>query len=230
MPSIIRTTAVAVGAAAGTATAVTAVNRRMRGTVGDPDRLPPLLPAEDLDVQRYLGEWFQIAAVPAWYELQCARDARAEYTLRPDGTIGVTNSCVTWWGSESRITGAALPLNAGNTRLNVSFRRTGGEGGYRHTDTPNYVIIGIGPAYDWAAVTDSSRRSGFVLSRTPRLTGEQSDAARKALAGSGLDAGQLRTTRQTGGARHRAPFSAYSSAESGVSSRARSNRRSASAR
>ncbi len=207
MPRIIRTTAVAVGAAAGTATAVTAVNRRMRGTVGDPDRLPPLLPAEDLDVQRYLGEWFQIAAVPAWYELQCARDARAEYTLRSDGTIGVTNSCVTWWGSESRITGAALPLNAGNTRL-----------------------IGIGPAYDWAAVTDSSRRSGFVLSRTPRLTGEQSDAARRALAGSGLDAGQLRTTRQTGGARHRAPFSAYSSAESGVSSKARSNCRSASAR
>ncbi|MFC1413507.1 lipocalin family protein [Streptacidiphilus sp. N1-12] len=209
--AILRTTAVVTAAAVGTAAAARAVGRRMRATAGDPDQAPPLQPVKEVDVQRYLGSWFQIAAVPAWYELQCAKDAQAEYTLRSDGTVGVRNSCITWWGSDSRITGAARPLDEGNNRLNVSFRRADAGEGYRHGGTANYVVIGVGPDYDWAVVTDDSRRSGFVLSRTPVLTDDQYDGAREALERSGLDAGQLRTTRQTGGAQQRVRFSAYPS-------------------
>ncbi|MHA6763992.1 lipocalin family protein [Streptacidiphilus sp. PAMC 29251] len=211
MARILRTAAVATGAAVGTAAAVRAVNRRMRATVGDLDQAPPLQPVKGIDVQRYLGSWFQIAAVPAWYELQCAKDAQAQYTLRSDGTVGVQNSCTTWWGSQSRINGAAQPLDEENSQLNVSFRRADRQGGYKHESTANYVVIGLGPEYDWAVVTDQSRRSGFVLSRTPLLTDDQYDGAKEALERSGLDAGQLRTTRQTGGSQQRVPFSAYPS-------------------
>ncbi|MCD0480843.1 lipocalin family protein [Streptacidiphilus sp. ASG 303] len=151
-------------------------------------------PVASLDVQRYLGHWYQVAAVPALYEVQCLRNSAADYGATDRGTVAVRNSCTSLFGLTSTVKGDAKPLDATGARLNVSFVRLGGT--WTHTSTANYIVVGLDRDYRWAVVTDSARRSGFVLSRTPSLTAGQTGAARDALRAAGVDPCSLRTTAQ----------------------------------
>ncbi|MGW1514837.1 lipocalin family protein [Streptomyces sp. NPDC002394] len=150
-----------------------------------------------VDLARYTGAWWQLAAVPQLFELQCAKNVKAVYGTTGRGRVAVTNSCTTWLGTPSLITGEALPLDATNARLNVSFLP--GKAGYRHGTEANYVVAGLGPAYEWAVVTDEDRTSGFVLARTPRLDPARTADVLRAIRGAGLDPHGFRTTRQDGG-------------------------------
>ena len=40
-----------------------------------------LQPVKNLDVERYLGTWWQQATIPAFYGIRCAKDTNATYTL-----------------------------------------------------------------------------------------------------------------------------------------------------
>lgn len=147
-----------------------------------------------VDLERYLGSWYQVAAVPQLFELQCARNVKATYTRTAAGTVGVRNTCTTWLNTISGVTGDARPLDAGNARLNVSFLGLGGT--YLHTSRANYIVTGLDSGYRWAVVTDNDRRSGFVLSRTPSLTSGQRSAVLTAIKGAGLDPCRFHVTRQ----------------------------------
>ncbi|MBC9715214.1 lipocalin family protein [Streptomyces sp. TRM66268-LWL] len=182
---------------AGTATAAWARAERTATT-----RPPQSVP--QLDVSRYAGTWYQIAAVPQLFEVQCKKNVKAVYSVDRPGAPGVRNSCDTWLGTSSSITGEAVPLDASNARLNVSFVNLAG--GYRHTDRANYIVVGLDTRYRWAVVTDTDRRSGFVLSRTPALSGTDTTKARQAVEAAGLDPCTFRTTRQDGATQHPAPF------------------------
>ncbi|MFJ6516638.1 lipocalin family protein [Streptomyces filamentosus] len=157
----------------------------------------PVRAAGTVDLARYTGTWWQLAAVPQLFEIQCAKNVKAVYGTTGRGTVAVANSCTTWLGTRSGITGEALPLDATNARLNVSFLP--GKDGYRHGTEANYVVAALGPAYEWAVVTDEDRTSGFVLSRTPRLDPARTADVLRAVRGAGLDPRDFRTTRQDGG-------------------------------
>src|SRR5690606_25907726 len=53
---------------------------------------PPLAVVPDVDLNRYTGTWYEIAKYPASFEKNC-HGAWAEYSLRRDGKIDVTNRC-----------------------------------------------------------------------------------------------------------------------------------------
>ncbi|MER7764119.1 lipocalin family protein [Streptomyces sp. NPDC097619] len=162
-------------------------------------------PPAKVDPVRYAGDWYQIAAIPQLFELQCKKNVRARYTPRTDGTLGVRNTCATWWGSASTVNGAARPLDSTNTRFNVSFVPRSG-GGYVPGEEANYVIVGIAADYRWAAVTNEDRTAGFLLSRTPSLRGDDTADAVSAFDEAGVRACDLRLTRQDGGAQGSAPL------------------------
>ncbi|WP_051804909.1 lipocalin family protein [Streptomyces griseus] len=157
----------------------------------------PARAAGTVDLARYAGTWWQLAAVPKLFELQCAKNVKAVYGTTARGTVSVANSCTTWLGTRSRISGEALPLDSTHARLNVSFLPQ--EDGYRHGTEANYVVVGLGPAYEWAVVTDEDRSSGFVLSRTPRLDPARTADVLRAVREAGLDPRDFRATRQDGG-------------------------------
>ncbi|MCI4042805.1 lipocalin family protein [Streptomyces sp. TRM75563] len=151
-----------------------------------------------VDLGRYAGTWYQIAAVPQLFQIQCKKNVRAQYTPQSDGSVDVRNTCTTWWGSASVVNGAARPLDESNTRLNVSFTPRPG-GGFVHGSDANYVVVGLAPDYSWAAVINEERSAGFLLSRTPALGSEASAAAIEAFTDAGVDPCDLRLTRQDGG-------------------------------
>lgn len=133
------------------------------------DAQTPLAPIAKLDTKRYLGDWYQIAAVPQFFNLVCARDTRANYTLKSDGDVRVRNRCTTWTNQPNTIVGSARIVDKkSGAQLKVVFPSTPFQGS--PDGPPNYVVTYLASDYSLAIVGDPDRRSGFVLSRTPSVT------------------------------------------------------------
>lgn len=123
---------------------------------------PPLEVVEHVDLDRYLGTWYEIASYPAWFQRNCTA-VTADYSLRDDGLIRVVNSCRkgSLDGPLKRSTGRARVVDrATNARLEVSF--FGPFWG-------DYWIIDLDPDYQWAVVGGPKRKYLWILSRTPQM-------------------------------------------------------------
>jgi lipocalin len=133
---------------------------------------PPLTPVTStvgsVDVDRYVGTWYEVGSVKQFFSIGLV-NTRADYSLRPDGTIRVENSgrYFTADGFESRIVGTAVPVDASNARLNVSFT-----GSASATPPGNYWIVDLDPDYQWAIVSDPTGLSGFLLTRSRTISEE----------------------------------------------------------
>ncbi|WP_216901576.1 lipocalin family protein [Nocardia alni] len=165
----------------------------------------PVAPVPRLDLNRYLGAWYQLAAVPQYFNLVCARDTRAVYGLDARGDVSVHNSCTTWTGSANEIRGTATVTDpATNAQLHVSFP---GVPTQDHRDgPPNYIVTALARDYSWALVTDPARVSGFVLSRTPALNSAQWQAIRAAIGAAGESSCSYLTSPTSGGSESVAPL------------------------
>ncbi|MFD6396896.1 lipocalin family protein [Nocardia sp. NPDC060249] len=158
----------------------------------------PPAPVPSLDLDRYLGDWHQLAAIPQVFNLNCARDTSANYSLDARGDIAVHNRCHTWSGGVDEIRGTAIvndPVT--NAQLHVSFPGVIGQDG-REGPT-NYLVTALGPDYSWALVTSPSRLSGFVLSRTPALDESTWQRIDEAIRIAGQDPCVYLTSPTTGG-------------------------------
>jgi lipocalin len=121
-----------------------------------------------VDLSRYLGTWYEVGSVKQFFSVGLV-NTTAQYSLLPDGTVRVENSGNYFApdGFESRIVGSAVPVDATNARLNVSFS------GFNGADPPgNYWIVDLDPDYRWAVVSDPTGTSGFLLSRTKQVSPE----------------------------------------------------------
>ncbi|GAB3592675.1 Outer membrane lipoprotein Blc precursor [Corynebacterium faecale] len=121
---------------------------------------------QKVDLERYQGRWYQVAAIPQPYSLQCSSDTTADYGVIDDNTISVVNSCNTPFGP-SVINGKADVRSDASLKVTfggVPFQTEGGE--------PNYRVTYLEDDYSLAIVGSPNRLSGFVLSRTPDLSAE----------------------------------------------------------
>lgn len=122
---------------------------------------------ERVDLERYLGTWHEVARLPQSFQdsarLVCTATT-AEYAPLGPGRISVVNSCANALdpAAPRRVTrGEAYVVEgSGGARLRVSFFWP------FHGD---YWVLGLDPEYRWAVVGSPSRRSLWVLSRTPAL-------------------------------------------------------------
>src|ERR1700680_5186050 len=53
-----------------------------------------LTPVTGFDLNRYLGTWYEIAAIPGFLQSRCARDTTTEYSVGENGAIAVTTRCL----------------------------------------------------------------------------------------------------------------------------------------
>lgn len=134
-----------------------------------------------IDQLRYLVVWYEQARLPNAFERDCIR-ARAEYGLREDGLISVTNTCETAEGRTRVSRGRARPdEDASSGRLEVSFF------GPIWAD---YWVLDRAEDYSWSIVGEGGGRYLWLLTRDERLTSQQRAAfeARIVALGYPLDA------------------------------------------
>lgn len=149
---------------------------------------PPVQSVAQIDLSRYVGKWYEIAAFPMYFQRNCIADTTAEYTLRPDGELTVDNRCRTATGIDQAIGRAWVAEGAGPGQLKVSFFWP-----FRS----DYWVIGLDADYRWAVVGHPNRKYLWILSRTPQLPAAEMARAQQAATAQGYDLGLLKITRQT---------------------------------
>ena len=141
-----------------------------------------------VDLERFLGSWYEIARIPAWFQNRCVKDTTALYQLRTDGKITVTNRCITRKGDIDQAVGLARVLDpATNARLQVSFVSLLGWRPF----WGDYWIIGLDPEYRWLVVGDPRRQYGWILSRTSIMEPALLEAAFQSLERNGYGRGRF---------------------------------------
>lgn len=121
----------------------------------------PLPTAEHVDIERYVGKWYALSALPQFFTRNCVAQT-AEYAIINPQTISVVNTCI-----QARkitdITGQAVVLNAAtNAELEVTFNnfftrlfRVKGD----------YTIIKLDADYRYVLVGSRDRKSLWILAR-----------------------------------------------------------------
>ena len=113
-----------------------------------------------VDLERYLGRWYQIVYIPNWFQPLGSSDATAEYQWMGDH-VHVRNTSLRdgkWFES----IGKAVPVDSTNNRLTVSF-------GEKSVTEGNYQILVLDPNYNYVLVGTPDRSMLWVLSREPYL-------------------------------------------------------------
>jgi len=127
---------------------------------------PELVIVKQVDLNKYVGLWYEIAKIPNSFQDQCAYGTTAEYKIDEDGDIIVTNSCYDDEGKIDVAEGLAKVVDKKtNAKLEVSFFSILGIRPF----WGDYWIIGLDDNYQWAVVGTPNRKYGWVLSRTPSL-------------------------------------------------------------
>ena len=131
--------------------------------------LPPLTTVEQVDINRYVGLWYEIAKIPNSFQDHCAYGTTAEYKIQDDGSIKVINKCYDENGEPDIADGVANIVDKkSNAKLEVSFVSFLGIRPF----WGDYWIIGLDENYQWVVVGTPSRKYGWILSRTPSLQEE----------------------------------------------------------
>ena len=121
-------------------------------------------PVVALDLNRYLGEWYEIARFDHSFERGIER-AKAVYTLNEDGTIKVVNSGIKD-GKPKKAVGKGKRTNT-PALLRVSFF------GPFYAD---YRVMMIDADYTYALVGSGGADYLWILSRTPTLADDAKSA------------------------------------------------------
>ena len=120
---------------------------------------PPLNTVNKVDLQKYLGTWYEIARYEHSFEKGC-RDVTATYSLKDDGDIKVINRCAKDDGKRTEAVGVAYATDPSGSKLRVSFFRP---------FYGNYWVLILDKDYRYAVIGDPSREYLWILSRTPVL-------------------------------------------------------------
>lgn len=157
--------------------------------------MPPVRPVDAVDLERYLGKWYEIARYPNRFQKSCAGDVTAQYALKKDGKISVVNRCRRADGSLNEAEGEARVLEGSrNARLKVRFAPSWL--GLLPFVWGDYWVIGLHPDYRWAVVGTPDRKYLWVLSRDASMAEEDWNAAVAAARANGFDPSGLQRTEQ----------------------------------
>ncbi|MBB6092398.1 apolipoprotein D and lipocalin family protein [Povalibacter uvarum] len=123
----------------------------------------PLRTVKQVDLARYMGDWYVIANIPYFAERNCF-DSVESYALRPDGRIDNWFSCRR--GSPDapfeRKVSALAKVEDATTNARWSVRFFG-------LISVQYLVIDLDEQYRWAVIGHPSRNYGWVLARDKML-------------------------------------------------------------
>jgi len=123
------------------------------------EKLKTLEVVSYVELNKYLGKWYEIAHLPFRFEDDCT-DITATYSLSKDGNVSVLNECLRE-GKLKQAKGKAkvVDKNTG-AKLKVTFF---------WPFSADYWIVDLGKDYDYAVVGTPNRKYLWILSRTPQM-------------------------------------------------------------
>lgn len=157
----------------------------------------PLQTVEKVELDRYLGKWYEVARKPLYFQNKCDRDVTATYTLNENGNVAVDNRCYSKDGKLNQSVGEAFVQNAPfNSKLKVSFLP--GAIRWLPFGRGDYWVLKLDDDYQTVLVGEPKRKYMWVLSRTATpdetVVTEYLNYAKSV----GYDLGDLIKTNQTG--------------------------------
>ena len=120
---------------------------------------------KELDLNRYLGTWYEIARFPHSFEKNLV-GVTATYSLRDDGKIKVLNQGYknTLEGERSEAVGKAkIPNKQEQGKLKVSFF---------WIFYADYFVLELDENYQYVMIGSSSPKYFWILCRTPQMAPE----------------------------------------------------------
>ncbi|RYD72587.1 MAG: hypothetical protein EOP53_21665 [Sphingobacteriales bacterium] len=141
---------------------------------------------EHVDLQKYLGKWYDIAHYPSRFQKNTTH-SQANYSLREDGKIRVHNTCLKN-GKPDDVKGKAWIVDkTTNAKLKVQFF---------WPFAGDYWILELADDYRYALVGEPKRKYVWLLSRTPKLAESDKKFLLKQLAFHGYSADKLHWEKQ----------------------------------
>lgn len=151
----------------------------------------PLDTVAHVDLNRYLGLWYEIARLPQPFETGCV-GVTAEYSLKDNGDINVLNTCHqdTLDGKVNVANGSAFIADKStDAKLKVTFF---------WPFYGDYWILELGQDYEYAVVGSPDRKSLWLLSRTPTVAPELYQGVMDRMSAKGFDLTPFKMTLQPG--------------------------------
>jgi apolipoprotein D and lipocalin family protein len=124
---------------------------------------PPLDVVDGVDLDRYLGRWYEIASFPQRFQRGCVATT-ADYSLRDDGRIRVVNECRdgSFDGDLRHVEGVAWVTDPEGSQAKLKVQ-------FFWPFRGDYWIVALDPEYRYAAVGHPSRDYLWILSRSPTM-------------------------------------------------------------
>lgn len=172
---------------------VIAANAQDSGTVPP---LQPLRTVERVDLDRYLGKWYEIGLYPNRFQEQCVANTTAEYKRKPNGRIEVTNRCTMRDGRVDDAVGEAKLVSDDGRNNKLKVRFAPAFLSWLDKVWGDYWVVDLGAEYEYAIVSEPSRKFLWVLSRTPQLSDANMQRVRVKLSAEGFEFSRLQLTPQ----------------------------------
>jgi apolipoprotein D and lipocalin family protein len=123
------------------------------------EEYPALEVVSHVELEKYLGKWYEIAHLPARFQEGCT-DTTATYALSKDGNLSVLNECIRNGKMRQAKAKAKVADKISGAKLKVTFF---------WPFSADYWIINLGRDYDYAVVGTPNRKYLWILSRTPQM-------------------------------------------------------------
>lgn len=152
-------------------------------------KAPPLAAAPQVDLNRYMGDWYVIASIPTWPERR-AFDAVENYSKREDGRIATTFTY--------RDGDADAPVKTMNPVGTVVDRRSNAVWTMQFVwpFEADYRILHIDAAHLEVVVGREKRDYVWIMARTPTLPDADYRRLVRFVADQGYDTSKLRRVPQ----------------------------------
>ena len=143
---------------------------------------PPLQTVQKVEINRYLGTWYEIARYEHFFEKDC-KNVSANYSMLDEDTIKVINRCTKIQTNEKKeALGRAYAIDNTNSKLKVSFFRP---------FYGDYWVLILDENYDYVVVGTPSREYLWILSRKPNLDEKIKNEILQKLPNLGFDTSKL---------------------------------------
>jgi len=144
--------------------------------------------AQNFDLSRFQGHWYEIARVPRDYDLDC-KDTVADYDLKGVSELEMRHSCASLSGKSGQNFQASAVVDDAAVPAKLTLQIG--------VFSASYWVLSVGDDYEYAVIGHPSRTMLWILSRTPDLDAARYAAATELATARGFDVSPLQKTPQS---------------------------------